>query len=301
MPIISVKGAIDGPTMVVDGGVHGDELEGVEASIGAANSIDPATLRGTLLTVPVVNMPAFVARARSSSQERYTPGDINRVFPGNSRGSLTDRIAAFFVENVLTGADYLLDIHSGGDFYVQSPKICYEDTGDAAFDKKTEAFARVFGVDLLWRNIPGNKGMLTAAAAEMGIHAAEPELGGSERAPDVRRAYVRRVEQGIRNCLTHAGMLEGSVEPPASYTIVEGACHVSTTVGGFMEYDESVVSRGNITEGQRLGEVRDVLGDTLEEIFAPWSGVVTILRTMPTVNAGDWFIGVGPVAENVQG
>lgn len=82
LPVVVLCGARPGPTVWLSAAVHGDELVGVEIIRQVMRGIDPRRLSGTVLAVPVVNVPGFLA------QSRYTPDrrDLNRSFPGSPRG-----------------------------------------------------------------------------------------------------------------------------------------------------------------------------------------------------------------------
>src|SRR4051794_23470020 len=105
-----VSGDNPGPTIGITAAIHGDELAPVEALRRLVGTLDPAQLRGRLLIAPVVNPLAF------QSQTRHTPQDmqnLNRVFPGDPNGWLTEQLAAAFVREFLPRIDVLLDLHAG--------------------------------------------------------------------------------------------------------------------------------------------------------------------------------------------
>ena len=91
-PVIVVNGAKDGPVLLVDGGIHGDEQEGTLSIIEVAKKLDPKNLRGTFIGVPVMNVGAFEAMSRGNPRDTHT-FDMNRIYPGKPEGYLTDRIA----------------------------------------------------------------------------------------------------------------------------------------------------------------------------------------------------------------
>ncbi|MBI2951874.1 succinylglutamate desuccinylase/aspartoacylase family protein, partial [bacterium] len=127
LPFLCVTGAKAGPTLLVIAGVHGDEYEGVEAIPEIFSRIDPRSLRGALLMVPVCNVPAYEAATRSSPLDGL---NLARVFPGDENGSVTQRIAHWITERLLKGADLLIDLHSGGVTYHMPTLVGYSHSED---------------------------------------------------------------------------------------------------------------------------------------------------------------------------
>ena len=118
IPIAIVKGTKPGPTLCISGGVHGYEYSSIEAVIRMVKETDPAKLSGTLLAVPVLNMAAFEARGpqggvSTAFQNPLDNININRIFPGNPEGTMSYQIAAAFMTNVISKADYFIDCHGG--------------------------------------------------------------------------------------------------------------------------------------------------------------------------------------------
>ena len=143
IPVLVVRGTKDGPVLLADGGIHGDEQEGTLAVIAFARALDPRSLRGTFLGVPVMNVGGFEAMSRGNPRDEHTY-DMNRIYPGKSAGYLTDRIASVHNDKLGALADLEITIHSGGN-------ICYlgETIFTASGDEKGLALARAMGED--WR------------------------------------------------------------------------------------------------------------------------------------------------------
>ena len=136
LPVVVLCGSRPGPTVWVSAAVHGDELLGVEIIRQVMRGIDPRRLSGTILAVPVVNVPGFLA------QSRYTPDrrDLNRSFPGSPRGSLASRLAHLFMTEIVARCDAGLDLHTGSNHRENLPQIrC--NTDDPTTLAMAEAFA----------------------------------------------------------------------------------------------------------------------------------------------------------------
>lgn len=109
-PYYVVKGSKPGPTVMIVGGVHGNEEAGYTAAGKVKNySID----RGTLVVVPQANKVAINAGRRTTSA-----GDLNRQFP-KSKSDKADTALAREIFKLIPkyGVDYLMDLHEGINYY----------------------------------------------------------------------------------------------------------------------------------------------------------------------------------------
>src|SRR5665811_1662842 len=104
-----ICGRREGPTLFVSAAIHGDELNGVEVIRRLLNLRALRSIRGTLLAVPIVNVHGFL------HQSRYLPDrrDLNRSFPGSAKGSIAARLANTFYQQIVSRADYGIDLHTG--------------------------------------------------------------------------------------------------------------------------------------------------------------------------------------------
>lgn len=129
-----------GPTLLVCAAIHGDELNGIEICRRLLGRVNPKNLAGTLIVVPIVNVFGFI------QQSRYLPDrrDLNRCFPGSSKGALASRLANLFATQLLVHATHVIDLHTGAIHRDNLPQIrC--DTGDETM----LAMANAFGAPLI--------------------------------------------------------------------------------------------------------------------------------------------------------
>ena len=119
MPVHVVHGRKEGPRLFVCGAVHGDEIIGTEIIRRLLKLKKILGLRGTLIAVPVVNVYAFVQHSRYSPDRR----DLNRFFPGSEKGSLTSQLADIFIDEIVKGSHYGIDIHAGSNHRANLPQI----------------------------------------------------------------------------------------------------------------------------------------------------------------------------------
>lgn len=215
IPVISVKGA-EGPVLLLTGGTHGDEFEGPSAIMRVVRSVDPSALRGQIIALPALNMPAFAASSRVSPLDG---GNLNRAFPGDRDGAATAMIAHFLETDILPRCDAAIDLHSGGKASFFQPCTLPTQTADPALADRNMTLARAFGLPLIWRLGAHNDNRSVNSAAERaGVPMIATELGGGG---GVDPGITDAAETGILNILRHLGMIDGAVAPAPTPRVVE--------------------------------------------------------------------------------
>ncbi len=207
---IAIVGNGKGPTVVLEGGNHGDEYEGPIAISELIRNLDPDEIAGRLILMPSNNVHAAMAGRRTSPVDGL---NYNRVFPGDPHGTITQQIAAFVSDEIFPRADAFLDLHSGGSSLNIMPSAIIEPTDDAALHKRNVAAARAFDAPLTV--VIGNLGdprTATAAACRAGLVTVGTEMAGGGTVSPEALALCRR---GVRNVLAHLGVLSpDKAEPP---------------------------------------------------------------------------------------
>jgi predicted deacylase len=292
IPVVIVHGAEPGPTLLVDGAMHGDELEGMLAIQQVCRDVDPAALRGTLVGVPAVNYAALEALQRSTPRRMLSDAkslDLNRVFPGDPHGTGTERVAAVYATTVLQRADYYITFHSGGNAFAGPPKVLYDDLGDELGSRNAE-LARAFGWQVLWANKGGYffNGASTGQTQPRGVPSIVPEHGGSDRMPGRLAEHVGNCVRGIYNVLYHLEMLDGQPTLPQRWHSFVDDTHIHVEHDGILIFEDWVELSGVVKQGQRYARLYDIFGRVLDELTAPWTGQFVLLRTYPVVQSGDW-------------
>ncbi len=262
LPAHVVTGKRAGPTLYIQACQHGTEINGWAACREILERVRPEELRGTLIVVPVANPIALQARLHGYPDEAPNK---NRVWPGDPQGPfLPHRMAAALWRRYIRHADTVIDFHCWGDMGLP---MAWTQIG-------LPDLIRAFGTPYLMelRRNP-NLRMLGLACQDHGIPCCALEMIPQNRiAPESVRLGVT----GALNLLRFTGMLEGEMEyPPRRYVCAPGPEDVSLTVsteGMWMPLAE----RGKpAKKGQVLGRVHDWLTlEVLEEIAAPWSGLV---------------------------
>lgn len=282
IPVIVLNGSGDGPCVWVDAVIHGDEPEGTLCCHMLDAAIDPAQLRGSVVLVPVLNVPAFEAAQRGNPLDTFSY-DLNRIYPGRADGYLTERLAHAHSEWLRKVADYEISIHSGGAHSYLSETIFTTTQPEAI------ALAKAMGKDwsLILKNILP-KGSPPAVMYEEGKYGLTIELGGRPSLfPKEFQRAGRVLADGILNVLYTYDMLDGeATQAETWYTGVQHA--LLAPVGGMFVADPSVGFQKRMKKGDPIAKIVNVYGDTLVELSAPVDGMIFGLRALPNVQTGEW-------------
>lgn len=215
MPIAVLANG-SGPTVVIEGGNHGDEYEGPITISELARGLDISDVQGRLILVPAINVPAFKAGLRTSPVDG---ANFNRIFPGNSRGSISEQIAAYLSERIFPMADAFLDLHSGGSSLDILPSAVIEPSSNPDLHQKNIDAAVAFGAP--YTVVIPNKGdprTATATACRHGLVTVGTEMRGCGT---VSKDALEICRQGVRNVLIHLGAMRGSVSAQTDAMVLE--------------------------------------------------------------------------------
>jgi predicted deacylase len=198
-----------GPTVVIEAGNHGDEYEGQIIISDLIRDLDPREIHGRLILMPANNVHAVVAGYRTSSVDGL---NLNRTFPGDSSGRITEQIAAFLADEIFPRGDAFLDLHSGGSSLDILPSAVVEPSDDSALLAKNIAAARAFDapITIVIANL-GDPRTATATACRLGLVTIGTELGGGGTVSLDGLAVGRR---GVRNVLAHLGVTPANRDVP---------------------------------------------------------------------------------------
>ena len=285
IPVMIVAGESEGPVLLVDGGIHGDEQEGALAIASFARELDPKNLRGAFVGVPVMNVGGCEAMSRGNPRDTHS-FDMNRIYPGRPEGFLTERIAHLHDTLIAAAADMEISIHSGGN-------ICYlaETVFVGGGDAKGMELARAMGPE--WPIIldtPRPSGSPMAAMLQRGKTGITVELGGSAATmPATLLEIVEILKRALRNVCRHYRMIDGD----ASYApqIWRGRQMViQAGKSGLLAINPHMPLKQPIRKDEVLLGITDLFGETVEELRAPCNGTLFGVRTYPSVTAGDWAL-----------
>lgn len=289
IPLMIVNGAEEGPVLNISSGCHGDEYEGGEAIRRTWRSLAPEGLRGVFLGVPVINVLAFESGTRMSWVDHL---NLNRVFPGNPDGFITEKLAHVYLNEVVRKADLVVDLHGGGNIQIMGNQVIYRDTpGEPDVIRKELELAKATGFEYIWKGSGGWGGTISIEALKNGIPAVTAEAGGEGRCLE---PIVEDFEKLISNVMKAFNMIEGTPQLPSKPVVFQGG-FIHTRRGGF--WKQAVGLRERVKQGQTLGTVTDLFGEVVETITASFDGIVCSKRTFPVVQPGDWTVQIGTIVE----
>lgn len=302
LPMTVIHGRHAGPVLTLTAGIHGDEFPAMSALQQLAQTIRPDTLHGTLILVHLANIEGFHGRriALSPVDEK----NLNRVFPGRADGTLTEQIAYFMTEQIISKTDYLLDIHSGSANQTLLPHVYSPVMHQAPLDEKTLAFAKSLGVpqivlyderphdpahSISYPNTAQTRGKpgLTLEVGQLGQRSAEDSA---------------LILQACLNAMRHLEMLDASaVNGSAMDTATEShklkpvfyrkLVAVRSTVTGIFY---PLVKVGDaVASGQAVGRVENYFGQPLETLYAPVAGTVLMQKETPPIRQGESTTDIG--------
>ncbi|HXO21112.1 MAG TPA: succinylglutamate desuccinylase/aspartoacylase family protein [Thermoanaerobaculia bacterium] len=271
IPVTVIRGG-PGPTLFITATVHGDELNGVGIIRGLLNDTGFEDLQGTLIAVPIANVPGFLAQDRRLPDRR----DLNRSFPGSRGGSLAARLADCLFREVIRKSDLGLDLHTAGGERSNYPQI----RADLRNPKVAE-LARAFGCPVVVDG-PGPERSLRKAAVAAGVPTIVYEAGSALR---FERPFIDVGIAGVLNALRHLGMLGGEPAAPPLRLEIRRTHWVRAQAGGIV--DLRVRLGQPVRRGHVLSLNTNPFGRGQSQLKAPHSGLVLGLTHLPLVHPGD--------------
>lgn len=276
LPVRVVHGREDGPTIWINGAIHGDEVVGVEIIRRVLADLSPKAFRGTLIAVPIVNVLGFM------NGDRYLPDrrDLNRSFPGSARGSLAGRIAHLMMTEVVANCEVGIDLHSGADRRSNLPQIRAD-----LEDRRTRALAEAFAAPVML-HARIRDGSLRHAARDRGASVLVYEGGEAWRFDEwaIEAGVV-----GIRRVLASLGMIDPVAEdPPEPSRHYDRTGWVRARRTGILHLEVQLGQQ--VAQGDRLGGLSDSFGRRVNLVYADRDGIVIGRTEAPLVNGGDALV-----------
>lgn len=270
LPIQVICGVRPGPSLWLTATIHGEELNGLEIARRVLEKLDPSDFGGVLVVAPVMNVLGFMNQTRTLPDG----SDLNRSFPGSSNGSLAERLAHFFMHEVVSRCDYGIDLHSGANNRLNPPQI----RADLA-DPETRRLAEAFAAPILM-NAKLAKGSLRAAAVKAGKRVLLFEGGEPLR---YNEESLSSGADGVLRVLHALKMISTAPQPPRARPVEVTADDewVKAPRCGVLRLQVNV--QDEVRKTDELGVVTDVLGGNPEEIHAPFDGVVIGVTLNPFV------------------
>lgn len=267
---------VPGRGVVAIGATHGNEYEGPVAIKHLLDEIQTERVRGRLILIPTLNVSAFNAGVRDTPDDGV---NLNRAFPGDERGSITQRIAHFVSSTIFPQVHVVLDIHSGGQVARFTPVTSFHHVSDVKQRREMERTARGFGARFTMNYQNNTPGLLTSMAERLGKITIGSEFGWGN---SVLAEGVSMARQGILTAAIVQEQLQGDIPrnqhwASAEQTLVDNSelsCYVPATFDG--HFEPTVTCGERVSKGQRIALLHDFnrIDEPPREIIAPHDGFV---------------------------
>lgn len=270
--VIIERSKLDGPVLLLLGGVHGDETNGVAIVRDIIRKKHNKPHRGTVICIPVFNVFGYLNQQREFPDGR----DLNRMFPGSAQGSLASQFAYRFTKEIAPLVDYAIDFHTGGAQRRNFPNVrCMFQ------ESETFALAKAFGAPFIVhsKNIPKS---IRESMKAKGVPFLLFEGGKShELDPTVIDCGVN----GALNVMKHLGMQEGEIiidEKPI--LLIKNKWMRASHSGLFQSFVKNGIK---VSRKTVIGRISDPYGAFDKNILAPFDCYIYGLNTSPIVYKGD--------------
>jgi len=292
VPVIIIRGLEKGPTLGITAALHGDELNGISTIFKLIQEIDPKKLKGTLVLVPISNVPGYLMNKRYFSDNV----DLNRIMPGKPEGVTSNLYAHQFTSKIISKFNYLLDLHTASHGRVNSlyirADIDAEETRTLAYLQNPQIIVKKFD----------ESGTLRSWANQNGIPAIIIEIGDSNA---FQHTLIDETLGGILNTMKYLEMIDGEVEDMVkNATVCEHSYWIYSNKGGIVDVLPRLADE--IKAGDVIAKVYDVFGQVKEIIKSDRSGIVIGKNFRPNCDAGTRILHLGvniikPHTENIPG
>lgn len=286
IPVTVVNGIEDGPKLWLSAAIHGDEINGVEIIRQVLEQVEPESLHGTLIAVPIVNIFGFI------EQSRYLPDrrDLNRSFPGSARGSLASRLANLFMTQVVSRCTHGIDLHTASHHRTNLPQIRAN-----LHDAETYRCAKAFGAPLLI-HATTRDGSLREAASKQGIPVLLYEAGEALR---FDTEAIKVGVEGILGVMDALGMIERELTPASAASMeVKESKWVRAPRSGILHLKVALGQR--VEKKQLLCVIADAFGENSVKAYAPCDGLIVGQTQNPLVTQGDGILHLAVLSDDAS-
>lgn len=281
IPVYIFNGDQLGPTILLQGGLHGDEVNSIELVRRMLIDKSYQIHRGCVIVVPLLNVFGFLNMSRDMHGK-----DVNRSFPGSKTGSLASRMAYYLMKEITNNVDFAIDFHTGGEQRNNFPQIRYTPEDKIGFQ-----LANIFNAPFLFGSklIPKS---FRNQCYKNNIPVIVYEGGESLRLEE------KAIQQGINGTLRilkHFKMINERIEvsdnSPSIH--INQRNWIRAKVAGL--FTATVHNGAKVEKGQILGHIMDTYGETNFVIKSPTSGYIIAKNNFPIINMGDALFHLGKI------
>lgn len=277
LPVFIDRAKDDGPTVLISGGVHGDEMNGI---VTVKRMLEEGLFKpkkGTIIYIPLVNVYGFLSNSRTFPDGR----DLNRSFPGSNKGSLASQIAYILTNQIIPNIDFGIDMHTGGRMLSNYPQIRVDFK-----DTKGLELAKVFGAKFVINSNYIDKSF-RKEAFKLKKHILVYEGGESMRLDDLA---IDEAILGTKRVLAHLGMIDDEVDQGEHILMKESSWTRAKMSGIFTPIAKAGEA---VKKGQVLAKISDPYGQVKVSVKSGSNGYIVGVNNSPVVNAGDAIFHIG--------
>lgn len=287
IPLTVITGPKPGATLLALAGVHGSEYSPIIATQRLAQELKHQDLSGSVILVHMANLPAYLGRTIYTSP--VDGKNLNRVFPGDLQGSLSERIAFTISQDLYPLADAVLDMHSGDGNEQLKPSWTgyYARAGSQEVVERSRAMAYAFGlphiVEFQWE-LAGTQSAIWAgsAAVARGVPSIDVEAGGMGILDE---PAIDEIMIGVRRIMAHLHISQEAFAPPPDPVLIRERASIRSPADG--SWNPLAQAGTKVREGQKLGYVTDWYGRPVFDAVAPFDGLLLLRLEAPPVKAGE--------------
>ena len=291
IPATLLCGIKTGKSITVSAGVHSREYIGIETLIRLAQELTPEMVRGTILLLHCCNYKGFLSR--SSDVMPQDRKNLNRVFPGASDGTPTQKLAAFLESEIIGHTDYLVDLHSGGFCEALIPHVYYHGAAKPSVCAESFRIAELTSAKYLVRSEAKNG--FYSHAGQCGVPAIILERGGCGL---LHEEEVQQDLADVKNILRGLGFLQDLPAKIFPHRLAQNGHYLNAPASGCWYPKKQPGDR--LKTGELLGEIRSIYGETLFRISAEADGVLLYQTASLGIKAGTPMIAYAEVEKEVS-
>ena len=279
IPVYIFNGEKAGPTVLLQGGLHGDEVNSIELIRRMLIDKNYKIHRGCVIVVPLLNVFGFLNLSRDMHGK-----DVNRSFPGSKKGSLASRMAYYLMKELVANVDFGIDYHTGGAQRSNYPQIRF-----TADDENAQKLAQLFNAPFQF-----SSGLIAKSfrneCHKNNIPILVFEGGESLRLDELS---IKKGINGTLNILRYFNMISDKVIISKSKKSIEISHRkwIRAEIAGL--FSIKINNGDQVQKGQILGHIMDTYGETNFEIKAPYDGYIIAVNNFPIINMGDAMFHIG--------
>lgn len=279
IPVYIFNGEKAGPTVLLQGGLHGDEVNSIELIRRMLIDKNYKIYRGCVIVVPLLNVFGFLNLSRDMHGK-----DVNRSFPGSKKGSLASRMAYYLMKELVANVDFGIDFHTGGEQRCNYPQIRYTPN-----DTKAKELAILFNAPFMFGSKLIPKSFRNECYKNK-IPMLVFEAGESLRLDEFA---IKKGIQGTLNILRYFNMIAKTVKIEKSNKSIEITSRkwIRAKIAGL--FSTTIKNGEAVEKGQILGHIMDTYGETNFAVKAPYKGHIIALNNFPIINMGDALFHIG--------